>query len=58
MGKQVRLRADRRGTRPRGTIGSVYRCYGEPEYLALEVVLEDGRSHLFWSHDGEEDGAR
>jgi hypothetical protein len=39
---------------------SVLRCYGEPEYLALEVELEGGRLRVFWHHELEEigDGTR
>jgi len=33
---------------------SVLRCYGEPEYLAPEVVQKDGRSRLFWHHELEQ----
>jgi hypothetical protein len=28
--------------------------WGNPEYLALDVVLEDGRTQLFWHHELEE----
>jgi hypothetical protein len=54
VGKRVRVRGDRRGPELRGTVGSVLRCYGAPEYLAMEVVLKDGHSRLFWRHELEE----
>ncbi len=54
MGMRVRVRGDRRGPELRGTVDSVLRCYGVPEYLALEVVLKDGHSRLFWCHELEE----
>jgi len=27
---------------------------GNPDYVALDVLLEDGRSELFWYHELEE----
>ena len=58
--KKVRVRGDRRRPELRGTVVSVLRCYGEPEYLALEVELEGGRPRVFWHHELEEigDGTR
>jgi hypothetical protein len=35
-------------------VGSVLRCYGEPEYLALEVISKDGCTRLFWHYEVEE----
>ncbi len=55
-GKKVRVRDDRRHPELRGTVVSVLRCYGEPEYLALEVELTDGRPRIFWHHELEEIG--
>ena len=55
VGKKVRVPSDQRQPELRGTVGSVLRCYGEPEYLALEVVLTSGRSQVFWHHEVEED---
>ena len=51
VGKMVRVRGDRHEPQLRGVVGSVLRCYGEPEYLALEVIPKDGRSRLFWHHE-------
>ena len=56
VGKTVRARGD--GSGFRGIVGSVLRCYGEPEYLAVEVVAKDGRSRVFWHHEVEEVEAR
>jgi hypothetical protein len=55
VGRMVRLRGDREQPRLRGRVGSVLRCYGEPEYLALEVMLSSGRSRVFWHHELEDD---
>jgi hypothetical protein len=30
--------------------GTIEHCWGSPEYLAVDVRLEDGRSELFWFH--------
>ncbi len=32
------------------------RCYGKPEYLALEVELGLERPRVFWHHELEEIG--
>jgi hypothetical protein len=56
IGKKVRMRGDGRSPQLRGTLVSVLRCYGEPEYLALEVELGGGRQRVFWHHELEEIG--
>jgi hypothetical protein len=38
----------------RGLEGTTARRWGSPHYLALDVLLEDGRSELFWHHELEE----
>jgi hypothetical protein len=38
----------------RGLTGTVSKKWGHPEYLALDVLLEDGRTQLFWHHELEE----
>ena len=37
-----------------GAHGHDKRKVGNPEYLALDVLLEDGRTQLFWHHELEE----
>jgi hypothetical protein len=54
VGKKVKVRGDRYEPEVRGVVGSVLRCYGEPEYMALEVIPKDGRSRIFWHHEVEE----
>jgi hypothetical protein len=56
VGMKVRVRGDRRGPGPRGTVRRVVPCYGEPEYLAIEVALGGERTRLFWRHELEEVG--
>jgi hypothetical protein len=34
--------------------GTIVRGGGSPHYLAYDVLLEDGRSELFWHHELEE----
>ena len=38
----------------RGLMGTITGRWGDPGYLALDVMLEDGRSQLFWHHELEE----
>ena len=50
IGARVRvLEADRR-PELRGMFGTIEQRFGHPEYLALDVRLDDGRSELFWAH--------
>lgn len=43
----------------RGREGTITGRWGDPAYVALDVLLEDGKSQLFWHHElaGIEDGA-
>jgi hypothetical protein len=43
------LETDRRAEL-RGMFGTIEHRFGHPEYLALDVRLDDGRSELFWAH--------
>jgi hypothetical protein len=36
-----------------GMGGTIEHCWGSPDYLALDVRLENGRSELFWFHQLE-----
>jgi hypothetical protein len=42
------------GSEWRGLTGTVYGKWGNPEYLALDVLLDDGSQQLFWHHELEE----
>jgi hypothetical protein len=44
------VREDRRRPDLEGLLGTVQKTYGEPEYLAVDVVLDDGQLELFWFH--------
>ena len=54
IGKRVRIRADHRSAALRGKVGTIEERWGNPEYIALDVLLDDGRSELFWHHELEE----
>jgi hypothetical protein len=50
IGARVRvLETDRRAVL-RGMFGTIEQRFGHPEYLALDVRLDDGRLELFWAH--------
>jgi hypothetical protein len=34
-----------------GMHGTIQKCWGQSEYAAVDVLLEDGRSELFWLPD-------
>ena len=34
-----------------GMRGTIQRCWGNSEHAAVDVLLEDGRSELFWLPD-------
>ena len=38
----------------RGLTGKIIGRWGHPEYLALDVRMEDGSSSLFWHYELEE----
>ena len=49
-GTAVRVREGYRKPELEGMGGTIEHCWGSPDYLALDVRLEDGRSELFWFH--------
>lgn len=49
-GMTVRVREGHLKPEFDGMLGTIKRSYGHPEYLALDVRLEDGRLELFWHH--------
>lgn len=54
IGARVRVSESGRRSEWRGLTGTVSGKWGNPEYLALDVQLEDGRTQLFWHHELEE----
>jgi hypothetical protein len=54
IGAKVRVGYSGLHSEWRGLTGTVSEKWGNPEYLALDVRLEDGRTLLFWHHELEE----
>jgi hypothetical protein len=54
IGMRVMVGESGLGCEWRGLTGTISGRWGNPEYLALEVVLEEGRTQLFWHHELEE----
>jgi hypothetical protein len=49
-GTVVRVREGYRKTDIVGMRGTVRKCWGHPDYSAVDIELEDGRSELLWAH--------
>jgi hypothetical protein len=54
IGKRVRVRADHHTANWSGQEGTIAKRWGAPTYSALDVLLDDGRSELFWHYELEE----
>ena len=54
IGKRVRIRQDHRSVPLRGLVGTIEKRWGNPDYVALDVMLDDGDSQLFWYYALEE----
>ena len=54
IGIRVRVRGDYRLAHLRGQKGTISARWGDPTYVALDVMLDDGHSELFWHHELEE----
>ena len=52
-GMLVRVKEGYRKTDLVGMRGTVRKCWGHPDYLAVDIELEDGRSELLWFHQLE-----
>jgi hypothetical protein len=50
-GTVVRVREGHWKSRFAGMRGTVQHLWGNPEHAAVDVLLEDGRSELFWLPD-------
>ncbi|MBA2713936.1 MAG: hypothetical protein H0U55_10355 [Rubrobacteraceae bacterium] len=55
IGRRVRVRKDA-PPRPalQASVGTIEKRWGNPDYIALDVLLDDGTSLLFWHHELEE----
>ena len=54
IGMRVRVRQSLQRADFRGKVGTITGKWGAPEYAALDVLLDDGSSQLFWHHELEE----
>jgi hypothetical protein len=54
IGIKVRVSDDHRRPELRGLTGTIEQTYGKPDYLALDVRLENGARELFWYYQLEE----
>jgi hypothetical protein len=54
IGKRVRIRQDHRSVPLQGLVGTIEKRWGNPDYVALDVMLDDGDSQLFWYYELEE----
>ena len=48
IGARVRVLETDRRVELRGMLGTIEHRWGHPEYLALDVRLDDGQMELFW----------
>lgn len=51
VGARVRVCEDHRSAHWRGEEGTVRARWGDPQYVALDVLLDDGILQLFWHHE-------
>jgi hypothetical protein len=50
IGARVRILETDRRAELRGMLGTIEHRFGHPEYLALDVRLDDGYLELFWAY--------
>jgi hypothetical protein len=53
IGARVRLGESELRSAWRGLTGTISARWGNPDYPTLDVLLEDGRTRLFWHHELE-----
>ena len=53
IGIRVRVRETYRFPHLRGRRGTITKRWGSPDYVALDVLMDDGTSQLFWHHELE-----
>jgi N-acyl-D-aspartate/D-glutamate deacylase len=54
VGMRVRVQESYTDLEFQGAVGTISAKWGSPDYVALDVLLDDGRSALFWHHQLEE----
>ena len=50
IGARVRVLETDRKPELRGMLGTIEHRFGHPDYVALDVRLDDGQLELFWAH--------
>ena len=55
VGTTVRL-LDGNRRNGKGSVGTIERTYGHPDYLAVDVRFEDGAAELCWHHELAREG--
>jgi hypothetical protein len=50
IGTRVKVLETDRRAELRGMLGTIEHRWGHPEYLALDVRLDNGQLELFWAH--------
>jgi hypothetical protein len=51
IGTRVRVHDSLERADLRGREGKILRRLGSPDYVALDVLLDDGTQELFWHHE-------
>jgi hypothetical protein len=54
VGTRVRVLSDHKEPSRQGSVGTIEKRYGTPDYTAYGVSLPDGHTELFWDHQLEE----
>jgi hypothetical protein len=54
VGKRVMVSESHRKANLRGRKGTIVERWGNPSYVALDVLLDGGDQQLFWFHELEE----
>jgi hypothetical protein len=54
VGMKVRVRESLLRSELCGREGKIRARWGSPDYVALDVLLDDGRSELFWHYELEQ----
>jgi hypothetical protein len=54
VGTRVLVQSDHKEPSRQGSVGTIQKRYGTPDYTAFEVSFPDGHTELFWDHQLEE----
>jgi hypothetical protein len=54
VGTRVRVQSDYKELNRQGSVGTIKKRYGTPDYRAFEVSFPDEQTRLFWDHQLEE----